>query len=134
MDLGSSGFFEQDETNAVRLTRTKSVLKSLKPKGILVPDLPEVTNYLLVHSDLVDLLPCVSAYARKLLGADTQLSLEIYRDPEIEDEYLTFCVRQDHYQGNILELIDRVYAACGNEFGRISGGFLMTTDSQAPRP
>jgi hypothetical protein len=64
---------------------------------------------------------------------DTQLSLEYYSDPEIDDGYPTLCVRHTNYNKHILNMMDELRAGCKDELSHQSGWFLVTTDFQKPR-
>ena len=51
--------------------------------------------YLDEHGDLSQLLPEICGQIRKQFGPEAELSLELYRDPEINDRYLTLYLRQE---------------------------------------
>ena len=59
---------------------------------------------------------------------NTQLSLEVYHDPEIEDEYLTLYVRQADYDEHVLSTIEDIRAGYEGELAGRSGWLLVTTD------
>lgn len=65
------------------------VLNQLHQDWIKIPKPAEVRAYLLRYPDLTDLLPFICKIARERVGIRPELSLEVYHDPEIEDEYLT---------------------------------------------
>jgi hypothetical protein len=111
----------------------ESVLASLCSLQILIPRPAEVRGYLLRSPDLADLLPFIGGVAREGLGIETHLSLEWYHDPEIEDEYLTLYVRQEHYDGHIMDIIERVRSAYEEKLAERSGWLLVTTDFRRPR-
>jgi hypothetical protein len=111
----------------------EQVLDQLRQNQIMVPQPAEVRSYLLHYADIIDLLPSVGKKAREYLGTQTQLSLELYRDPEIEDEYLTLHIRQKHYAPNILEVIENVSSEFDVELAEKSGWLLITTDFDSPR-
>jgi hypothetical protein len=93
----------------------------------------EVRDYLLRYADMFDLVLSVCKSAREKFAAPTQLSLELYRDPEIEDEYLTLYVRQKNYEANILDTIENISAPFDPELSTKSGWLLVTTDFSPPR-
>ena len=70
---------------------------------------------------------------RDEFGQDAELSLELYRDPEIADQFLTLEVRQDQYDTNIVERLDRISGEFADELEHCSGDILLTTDFRAPR-
>jgi len=111
----------------------EDVLNHLHQDWIRIPNPPEVREYLLLYPDLVTILPFVCKIARERVGMDPELSLEVYCDPEIEDEYLTIYVRQQHYTGNILDKIEDVRKQYEEMLIRRSGWLLVTTDFHPPR-
>ena len=74
------------------------VLDQLSAWNVLIPDRNDVTRYLTKFPGTADVVPALSAAARRALGPDIELSLEVYHDPEIVDEYLSLYVRKDSYQ------------------------------------
>lgn len=111
----------------------EAALSRLGSEGIVIPQPATVRDYLLRYPDIADLLPSVSKVARDRLGMRTQLSLEVYRDPEIDDEYLTLYVRQDNYDEHILDLIESISAEYEDKLAGRSGWLLVTTDFRPPR-
>ena len=93
-----------------------------------IPQLAEVRDYLLRYPDMMDVLQSVCRTASEELGACSRLSLEVYHDPEIEDEYLTLYVRQESYNEQILDRLERIYAEYEEELAERSGWLLVTTD------
>ena len=83
--------------------RRQSVPKQLAAQGITVPRSREVNAYLRQHPDLAELVPMLCAEARREFGRATELSLEVYRDPEVDDSYLTLYVRQANYETDLLD-------------------------------
>src|SRR5205807_7990517 len=62
---------------------------------VLVPNRREVLAYCRAHPFLARELPRIAARARAFFGTDAELLLVLYRDPEIDDRYLTMYVRTD---------------------------------------
>lgn len=60
---------------------------------VTVPNQQAVECYLADHSALQSLLPLICERVRAEFGGDVELSLELYRDPEIDDQYVTLFVR-----------------------------------------
>ena len=77
---------------------------------------------------MIDILPDICYTAQERFGKDTQLSLEVYHDPEIRDEYLTLYARQERYSAGVLDLITSVSSQYATALGRKSGRLLVTTD------
>jgi hypothetical protein len=123
-----------DPQNSTDVTsEIEAALSWLGSEGIVIPQPAAVRDYLLRYPDMADLLPLVCKVARERLGKDTQLSLELYRDPEIDDEYLTLYVRQENYDEHILEMLESVSAEYEEKLTESSGWLLVTTDFRPPR-
>jgi hypothetical protein len=100
---------------------------------VLVPNPAEVQDYLAAHPDMVELVERVSAAVARRFAGRAQVSLELYRDPEIDDEYVTLCVRQDPYDEDIMDQIDEAAGDYPAELAELSGWFLVTTDFEPPQ-
>ena len=70
---------------------------------------------------------------RNRFSLSTQLSLELYRDPEIDDQYLTLYVRQKKYEKNIMDIIEEIQSIYIDKLVDKIGYFLFTTDFQFPK-
>lgn len=55
----------------------------------------DVGRYLGEHTELRSVVPPICQRVRDEFGPDAELSLELYRDPEIDDRYLTLEVRPE---------------------------------------
>ena len=111
----------------------KDVLEVLKAMHVMIPEASEVSEYLLAHSDLSCLIPQICCKLIKTFPEDARLFLEIYRDPEIHDEYLTLYVRKNVYEVQILDSIDKAMAEYEPALGTASGWLLVTTDFLLPK-
>jgi len=69
----------------------------------------------------------------KTFSEDAKLFLEIYRDPEIHDEYLTLYIRKNEYEEMILDRIDETMSEFEPALGSASGWLLVTTDFLLPK-
>ena len=101
--------------------------------NVLIPRSSEVMAYLDQHRDLARLLPDICAQVRAAFGQDTELSLEVYRDPEIDDRYLTLYVRQQNYDAKIMERIETVRSRFHASLSPVSSHLLLATDLRRPR-
>lgn len=72
---------------------TQAVLNGLLSKEVSLPQPVEVSRYLERHSDLASVLPDVVKKSAQSLGPQFGLRLEVYKDPESSEEYLTLYVR-----------------------------------------
>jgi hypothetical protein len=100
--------------------------------GFRFPNPVEVIDYLQKHRGLYDttLLACI--LAEEEFGARAQISLELYKDPEIDDQYLTIYIRQNEYESDIIEKIDAVCRDYAPAMTGDSGYILVTTDFHPP--
>ena len=62
-----------------------------------------------------------------------ELSLELYKDPEVDDRYLTIYVRQKNYDSEIIKRIDKVSERFDDLLEKVSSFLLLTADSRRPR-
>ncbi|HEV3116840.1 MAG TPA: hypothetical protein VGY58_07300 [Gemmataceae bacterium] len=99
---------------------------------VVIPQPEQVAGYLECHADVEDLLPLVCQSARMEFGEEVELSLELYRDPEIPDCYLTLYVRQPVYDRLIMARIESVRARYRDELSERSGWLHVTTDFRPP--
>lgn len=101
--------------------------------GIRVPEIPKVKNYLFDFPELIEILPSVCKVTReKFPLGKAQLSLELDRDIEGQDEQLVLFVRQDHYEGNILEIIDEIRSKYSDSLVGKKAWFIVMTDFASP--
>jgi hypothetical protein len=70
--------------------------------------------------------------ARDLLPANVQLALELYRDPEIDDTYLTLYARSRDYDLDLRRAIRTVSVKRAPYVRGLSGHILVTSDFQQP--
>ena len=99
---------------------------------IVIPDVTDVRDYLMKHPDMDDLLIFASNRALELFGETAEISLEVYHDPEIKDEYLILYIRQYEYQRNIKAEIRKLRSLYRDKLIESSGWFLVTTDYKSP--
>jgi len=100
--------------------------------GIVIPRPVEVQAYLEHNADLYDIVLSASKNVIERFAGNAPLSLELYRDPEIEDEYLTLCVRQEHYDSDVLDKLNDISTSFDSQLCLTPGWFLITTDFQPP--
>ena len=111
----------------------ESCLSKIREIQVLIPQYNWVYDYLLGHPDMSAILLPVCKAVKEKFRNQAQLSLEVYRDPEIDDEYLTLYVRQEEYDENIMNEIKKVRASFEELLAGKSGWLLTTTDFMAPK-
>lgn len=128
-----SSLIEHLSDRSVGLTPLiESDLMDLKDRGIIIHNAADVRGYLMNHPDMDSLLLFVCNRALKLFNEATEVSLEVYHDPEIKDEYLTLYIRQDEYKDNIKAVIRELRSEYKNALIESSGWLLVTTDYNPP--
>jgi hypothetical protein len=127
-----AGFPSGDVAHGIK-PEVKDLLEVLKAMQVMIPDSAEVSEYLLAHLDLSCMIPMICSKLIKAFSEDTKLFLEIYRDPEIHDEYLTLYIRKNEYEDMILDRIDEVMSEFEPALGSASGWLLVTTDFLLPK-
>jgi hypothetical protein len=120
-------------TNTAITVQIEKVLNWLFHQNVLIPLPDSIRNYLLQHFDMLKLLPLICKRAIDRVGSSSQLSLEVYHDPEIQDEYLTLYVRRAQYDESISKLIDEITAEYQEYLSDSTGWLLVTTDFRPPQ-
>lgn len=105
----------------------------LARRGIRMEHPHEVRRYLDRYPELGDILLSACGEIFNCFDTRARLSLDLYRDPEIADDYLTLYVRQEHYDGDILDILDGIAASLDSQLAASSGWLLLTSDFQPPR-
>jgi len=111
------------------------VLGQVLECGVAMPRRLAVRGYLQRHPDMVGVVQLASAIAAEHVKSakhKTKLSLERYRDPEIEDEYLALYVRSEAYDASVREMIRSISESVRPELRGKSGWLVVTTDFQNP--
>ena len=109
-----------------------SSLDSIVASGVLVPVPADIAHYLNAHPDMFRPLVQVCQMTRAAFPPDVQLTLELYRDPEIDDEYLTLYARKRDYDPDFRHSIRAVAEQRFPYTRGLSGRILVTSDFQPP--
>ena len=120
-------------TRRVRQPARKTLGAVLAGQGILNPGSARTRAYLKSHPDLAAILPAACSEARKEFGEEAELTLDVYRDPEIDDHYLRLAVRLPSYDETIMARIEQVLQPFEAELSNASGYLLVTTDFRPTR-
>jgi hypothetical protein len=105
-----------------------TILSELSLHQIVLPNSEQVRGYLLQYPGLAQILPDICAPVREEFGPEVELSLELYRDPEIDDRYLTLYVREKEYGPDLMKRIESVRERVNPKLEDVPGDFLITTD------
>ena len=122
-----------EETGHGEYYNIKNVLSMLVRKGIRIPEPTIVIDYLSSYPEMLDLLPYICVKAKEEFNSDTQLSLEIYSDPEIDDTFLTLYIRKSNYDEHLLDKIDDFLSKYEDELSQKTRWFHITTDFRKPK-
>jgi len=107
-------------------------LSRIRSEGTVIPRPFDVRGYLVRYPEMLEVAPAVCRAAARRFGTEAQLSLELYRDPEIEDEYLTLYIRQEPYEDDVMKRIEATWDECAEVIAGSSGWILVTTDFEPP--
>ena len=100
--------------------------------GFAFPNPGGVVNYLRANPGLYDAVLYACMLTEEAFGRRAQITLDVYSDPEIEDEYLTIYVRQHQYDPDIMEQIDAICDQYEAALGDQQGWIVVTTDFRPP--
>jgi hypothetical protein len=115
-------------TSETQVTPASACLQRIAALSVRIPRPQEVLAYLDRYPDMLDLVEKASAETEQEFGDDAELSLELYRDPEIDDQYLTLYVRQAAYDKHIMDRIEAVRERYRQALSDKSGWLHVTTD------
>ncbi|MBC7344085.1 MAG: hypothetical protein H5U03_01410 [Clostridia bacterium] len=96
---------------------------------IQIPEPTEVSGYLLQFPSLIALTLAVAGAAQEGFP-EAQLVLEVYQDPEAEDEFLVLNVRLREYDESVMRKIRNVREKFSDQLASAAGWLLLTTDFQ----
>jgi hypothetical protein len=102
----------------------EAFLRVLESQKVKIVDPEDIFDYLNNFPDLVEPLKKICKKARSLLGPDTRLALARYRDPEINDNYLSLYYRNEKREEGISSIIPKV-KRFASEQRRESDGYLL---------
>lgn len=108
-----------------------AALQAIADLAIAIPQPAEIAEYLRQHPDLIAVVLKGARAARAHLNRRIALSLEIYRDPEIDDAYPTLYVCPGDDSDSLFPVIETIQSAYEQDLAGKSGWFLVTVD---PRP
>ena len=112
--------------------KIESALHQTKQLGVETPHPQEVRKYLLAYPDITEIVPFICDEAKSLFRFQTHFTLEVFSDPECEDEYLALYIRQEDYDENIMDTIEDICKEYEDSLQDKSGWILVTTDFQPP--
>lgn len=114
-------------------TQIEHALSQAKILEILIPNPDDVKNYLFHFPDIIDLIIPICELVKEKFKHPTQISLEVYHDPEIVDEYITIEIRQQKYDESVRKRIKEIRLKYNDELIDKDGSIFVTTDYRQPR-
>jgi hypothetical protein len=124
---------DKDQTTISTALKIETLLLKLDKNDVKIPDSLSVKEYLTRYIDMLELVECVCFLTRGCFPPTTELSLEVYRDPEVDDEHLSLYVRQRPYDKNLMTTLKAITATYLDELAFKSGWLSVTTDFRFPR-
>ena len=131
--MTNTNLLNSEAVQAASIPAFNADLKPVIGFDVRIRNLADIDGYLGEHPELRSLLPRFCEQTRNEFGRDAELTLGLYRDPEIDDRYLTLLVRQSQYEVNIVERLDQLAAQFANELDHCTGNLLVTTDFRPAR-
>ncbi len=108
-----------------------SLLKELQEQGVKLLSQQEIRGYLLSFPALIDVTRrAVIAVLRHM--PEAQLVMEVYHDPEIEDNYLVIYARLREYDESSLERIEAAESEYIDLLSDKEGWIQLSTDFREP--
>ena len=99
--------------------------------GVQLSSESRIREYLLRFADTAEVVShAVEAAQRRF--PEALLVLDVYRDPEIDDEYLALYVRLSHYDDSVMERITAAESEYLEMLADKSGWIQLTTDFRTP--
>ncbi len=106
------------------------LFEDLQLNNILVFNIPHMTAYLIAFPEIIDILKQLPGLLHNFSNKNTQISLELYQEPEFDDEYPTIYIRQKSYEEDILDKIDEINQLIEPDLLGMSVWLLVNTDFQ----
>ncbi len=119
------------EQTSSLVAEIESLLSQLQELGVGLGAQEEIREYLLKFPDLIEVIPLAINAARVHLP-EAQLFLEVYKDPEIEDQYLMLYVRVQNYDESVIERIEAAESDYIDLLIGKEGWLQMSTDFRQP--
>jgi len=116
--------FKSHEPEIMELNKSFTRIKRLK---VRIPFELAIWNHLKQFPKMAKPLSDACDLSRQEFQ-ESELSLEIFYDPESNDQYPTLYVREEFYQDDILDRIEKISENFDRFFERNVGWFLITTD------
>lgn len=114
-------------------TIESSLQRLIQYTGLEIYKPDEVVDYLLRYRGIYDATLFACLLTAETFPRDRQISIELYHDPEVSDEYISIYIRQNKYDPDIIEKIDAICREYEPALEGQNGWILVTTDFSPPR-
>lgn len=121
---------ELNETSIISSIET--TLWSVTRMGIVVRHPSRVREYLIENNDMLGMLLPMSEALMAHFEGDAQIFLELFQDPDADDEFLMFTVRIANYPEDILDQLNSLASLFEEPLSERDGWILITTDFSQP--
>ena len=122
------------ETESVSVYRAvEYVLEYLMALDIKINRPSGIRDYLYSHIDMVSFVKRISDTTRDYFGSSAILTFELYKDPEIADNYLSLLVNDRIEPDLVLNKIDRIIEENERDFSEMSGWLMLSRDYRKGR-
>ena len=121
---------ERDISLNSQITR---LMSGIMNSGIFISNNWELISYLRQHPDMINAVNNIYESAKDTFGKEHELSLEVYHDPEEEDDHLVLYVRRAAYGDGFMDGIRTFRRQFHASLKRLSGRIHITTDYQSPK-
>ena len=105
-------------------------LQALGERGVAVDpgDATRVVRYLRDYPEMTTAICRAAETVTAAVGGAAKLALQVYQDPEIDDQVLTLRVRVPQYDQRVLDALDEAMVACEPVEAKSGGWLVVTTD------
>ncbi len=100
--------------------------------GFAFPRPGGVVDYLIQNPGLYDVVMYACSMVAEEFCGTSEITLDIFHDPESDDRYLTIYVRQKEYDDRIVARMDAICDKYEPALRGQSGWLLLTTDYRPP--
>lgn len=127
-------YVKQSERGDISLnSQITRLMSGIKEAGIFMSNNWEVISFLRQHPDMINAVKNIYKSAKDTFGKEHELSLEVYHDPEEEDDHLVLYVRRAAYSDGFMEGIRTFRRQFHASMKPLSGRIHITTDYQSPK-
>ena len=114
-------------------SKIETLLEELKPLGVLIPEPDQVKSYLSQYPSLAEKLPDICAKVKTIPQNPAELSLEVKKRIESQEEVFTLYVRPSQYDDQLFNKLLDAMDEFGEWLSTQEGWIYVTTDFKSVR-